>query len=272
MELFNKLFAEKILAFHEGTNKILRAMIKMPVLHKHMSESVFDKDNSKARMIMGIIGQIVRMFLEFMQKFIYVLLLIYVPYRLIASICPLIQLHQELTVIYMFTILSLICGSLSNNTLLQLGDRDYLMIRVLLISPYMNFLGRLIYKMVTEMIYFPIILCIFGVRPIHSIMLTIATICAKPIGEMISLFSFEHLRSVYERRNTFNGLIMALSVLFAYGMPLLRRRIDDGWLFVTHPMFTVILMAAGSLAMYYLWRYPYYRKIMRAAMFIKRED
>ena len=46
--------------------------------------------------------------------------------------------------------LSTICGSLANTTIFAMGDRDYLMIRVMLVSPYMNFLGKFIYKLITE--------------------------------------------------------------------------------------------------------------------------
>ena len=41
-----------------------------------------------------------------------------------------------------FFMLSTIC-EVANTTLMSMGDRDYLMIRIMLISPYMNFLERL---------------------------------------------------------------------------------------------------------------------------------
>lgn len=272
MELFNRMFAEKILRFHEGTNKVLRAMMKMPFLKSHVHESVFDKENVKARMWIGALSQLVEVILEFIRKLLYVALLIYVPYLLISQICPLVRLHQELAIVYMFFMMSLVCGSLANNTLLAMGDRDYLMIKVMMLSPYMNFLGRLAYKMFTEFIYYSIILTIFGVHPVHAMLLSLATSCARPIGEMAAIICFDHMKSLYNSRNTYNGMIMAVCVLLAYGLPILNRRISYGWEFAFHPMFVVIMIAAGTGAVYYLWCYPHYRTIMREAMHIKRED
>lgn len=110
--------------------------------------------------------------------------------------------------------LSTICGSLANNTLLAMGDRDYLMVRVVLVSPYMNFLGRLAVKMVTDFVYFTIILNLFGVSFVHSLLLSLVTMCIRPAGEMIAVLCFDQMQSMYNNRNAFNGTVIALSVLW----------------------------------------------------------
>lgn len=272
MEIFNRMFAEKILLFHEGTNRWIRILMGLPVIGSHVSEKIFDKEQSRVRMAIGTVAQIVRMLGEFILKFIYVTVFLYIPYILLAKMYPLIASHQELTMIYMFVMFSVICGSLANNTMLALGDRDYLMIRVMLISPYMNFLGRLSYKMATDFIYFTIILCFYKVSLMNSIFLGIVTICARPIGEMFAIISFDHIKRLYYSRGFFKGLVMAICVLLAYLVPLLTGKVLPGWILVVHPVFVMLVVAAGALAMYYLWDYPNYRVIMRAAMHIKKED
>lgn len=86
------------------------------------------------------------MIVQFIKKYLYVAVFIYLPYLFMAQFNPLIRDHKESAVLFMFFMLSTICGSLANNTLLAMGDRDYLMVRVVLVSPYMNFLGRLAVK------------------------------------------------------------------------------------------------------------------------------
>lgn len=272
MKLFRRLFAEKILQFHEGTNKVFRMLMNIPVIKDRLKKDIFDKEQSHLRTALGILGQIFVMLFEFIRKFVYVVVFMYIPYRLISHICPLVASHQELTMIYMFVIISTISGSIANNTLLAVGDRDYLMIRVMLISPYMNFLGKLIYKIVTDFIYFTIVLCIFKVSIYHSIMIGIVTACARPIGEVLVIFCFDHVKSLYERRNTYNGMIMAASVLLAYGLPILTRKVAAGWMVVVHPAFVLFTILLGAGAMYYLWSYKHYRRIIREAMHMKRED
>lgn len=272
MIILKKMFAEKILRFHEGTNKCLRLLMKMPGIGSHITEQIFDKDNSKVRMAIGIAAQIGTVLVEFARKFAYVGVFMYLPYLLMAALCPLIASHQELAMIYLFFMLSTLCGSLANNTMLTMGDRDYLMVRVMLISPYMNFLGKLIYKLVTDFIYFTIILCIFRVSFVNSLMLSFVTACMRPIGEMLVIISYENIKSLYNNRNSYNGWVMAISVLLAYGMPFITRRIHPDWIAVVHPAFAAIMLMAGAGAVYFLWWYKYYRKIMREAVHIKRED
>ena len=218
MRLFRKLFAEKILRFYEGTNAGIRYISNAPLIGRCVKENTF-AENSKARLFVGIMAQLFMVLWEFIKKFAYVFILIYIPYVLIGLECPLIKANQELTIIYMFVMLSVICGSLSNNILFTIGDRDYLMIRVMSISPYMNFLGKLLYKMAAEFIFYFIILNIFGVSWFHSLMLCMLTICVRPIGEMFAILSFDHFIWVYENRSVFNGTVMAVCVLLAYGVP-----------------------------------------------------
>lgn len=271
MRLFRKLFAEKILRFYEGTNAGIRYISNAPLIGRCVKENTF-AENSKARLFVGIMAQLFMVLWEFIKKFAYVFILIYIPYVLIGLECPLIKANQELTIIYMFVMLSVICGSLSNNILFTIGDRDYLMIRVMSISPYMNFLGKLLYKMVTEFIFYFIILNIFGVSWFHSLMLCMLTICVRPIGEMFAIMSFDHFIWAYENRSVFNGTVMAVCVLLAYGVPFFVRRLSHNWLYAVHPFVVLVFFLAGAGAMYFLWWYKYYRKIVREAMHLKHES
>lgn len=271
MEIFKKMFAEKILSFHEGTNRSLEILTKMPLVGEYISNQVIHKRNSKMRMTIGVMAVLVRMIVQFIKKYLYVAVFIYVPYLFMAQFNPLIRDHKESAVLFMFFMLSTICGSLANNTLLAMGDRDYLMVRVVLVSPYMNFLGRLAVKMVTDFVYFTIILNLFGVSFVHGLLLSLVTMCIRPAGEMIAVLCFDQMQSIYNNRNAFNGTVIALSVFVAYGMPLLKRQISSDWLFFIHPVFVVAALFIGVFSVYYLWDYPSYRKIMQEALHIKRE-
>ena len=208
---------------------------------------------------------------EFIRKFMYVILLIYVPYTILAYFFPLIRIHQDISIIYLFIMLSTICGSLANTTIFALGDRDYLMIRIMLVSPYMNFLGKLIYKIVTEFVFYFITLIILGEPVFNALMLCFVTACARPVGEMMAIITFDHFRSVYENRSVLNGTIMAICVILAYGLPVLNGRIAASWIYAIHPFVVCVMLLVGAGAMYFLWWYKYYRVIIREAMHNKRE-
>lgn len=271
MEIYRKMFAEKILSFHEGTNRILKLLMGLPVIGHHVSSKIFNRKNSKLRTVIGFAAMFVRSVWQFIKKYLYVAFLMYFPYRFMAHFCPLIASNQESAMLFMFFVLSSVCGSFANNTLFAMGDRDYLMVKVVLVSPYMNFLGRLAVKMITDLIYFTIILCMFDVSFANSLLVSIVTVCIRPVGEMFALVGFENIRSMYNSRNLFNGTVIAVCILLAYGLPLLERRISSGWLIFVNPVFVVVTLFIGVFAVYYCWSYPHYRKIMREAVHIKRE-
>lgn len=270
MEIFRKMFAEKILKFHEGTNKAIKVMMKLPIVGSHITNDIFSQKKSGFRTFLGIVAQIVVLIYEFLLKLAYVAVFVYLPYIYISSKCPLVALHKETAIIYMFVILSTICGSLANNTTFSMAKRDYLMIKVMQVSPYMNYLGRLIYKMAEDFVFFTIILRIFDVSIINAFMLSIVTVSARPIGEMIAIIGYEHMSVIYNNRNVFNGIVMAVSVIVAYGLPLLTRKVSLGWMIVVNPIFVVVMVLLGCISMVYLWKYKHYRQIMRTALHTQR--
>lgn len=272
MKYYKKFFAEKTLSFHEGANKCLRGIMSLPLIGSHISKDIFDKQQSGVRTAVGVIYQIFMYLYEFIKKLVYFAIFIYMPYRIIGNIYPLIGTNKELAIVYMFFMLSTVSGSLSNNLILSLGDRDYLMIRVCMVSPQMNFLNRLIIKMGTDLVCYTIILSLFGVPFFHSLLLTVVTVCARPIGEMLDIISFDHIDGFYENRNTFNGAIMAICILLAYLVPMLKGKINTGWMVIVNPLFVIFMIIAGALAMYFLWNYKNYRKMIRVAIHIKHED
>ena len=124
MKLFRKLFAEKILRYYEGTEAGIKIIKKLPILKKLVKEESFG-EKSKSRAFIGALAQAFMLAWEFIRKFLYVVLLIYGPYIILAHFFPLIRIHQDISIIYLFIMLSTICGSLANTTILAMGDRDF---------------------------------------------------------------------------------------------------------------------------------------------------
>jgi len=271
MMIINKMFANRILLFQETMNQFVRMLTRLPKIGELINRQVIEKNNNKLKIFFGIIAQIGRILYEFIGKLLYVFAFMYIPYRFIAQFYPLVEAQQELTMIFFFFILSTICGSVANTTVLAMGDREYLMVRVFLVSPYIFFLGNIIYKVVTDFIYFTIILYLFGVSLPKSLLLCFVTIMFRPIGEMLAIFVFDSYKTLYDKRWLYNGLVMALCFVFAYGTPIIEHQIPAGWLFVISPIFIVVTVLMGIGASIYLWWYKDYRKIMSEAMYIKRE-
>ena len=82
------------------------------------------------------------------------------------------------------------------------------------------------------------------------------------------LCPLDHFIWIYENRSVFNGTIMAACVLLAYGVPLFARRVSYSWMYAVHPFVNSHILIAGAGAMYFLWWYKYYRKIVKGQRFI----
>lgn len=269
--IIKKMFTGKILLFYETMNQFVRMLAHLPKIGEKINRQIVEKNNYKLSIVFGVIAQIGRILYEFIGKFLYVFLFMYIPYQMMAQFYPLIKSNQELTMIFFFFILSSICGSLANTIVLSMGDREYMMVKVFLISPYINFLGNIIYKVITDFIYFTVILVLFGVSLQKSLLLCLVTMMFRPVGEMLAILVFDSFKKLYNQRGLYNGFVMAFCFMIAYGIPIIEHKIPEMWLFVIHPIFIIICVVAGIGASIYLWWYKDYRKIMSEAMYIKRE-
>ena len=88
---------------------------------------------------------------------------------------------------------------------------------------------------------------------------------------MIDIIMFDKIKAIYNNRGIYNGLVMALCIIIAYGVPVFQRKLSSEWMSVVHPGFVIFMVLIGAWASFFLWWYKHYRKIMREAMYIKRE-
>ena len=84
MIIYNKMFAEKILAHVEHTNRFLLMLYKVPGIGENLYQKIVFEDNRKLKDNLGRAAEVFLILLEFLRKYIYVLLFMYVPYRIIS--------------------------------------------------------------------------------------------------------------------------------------------------------------------------------------------
>lgn len=88
MIIFKKMFAEKILRFHEAMNRFSELLMRMPHLGDKIRNQIEENDNYRLKMTFGVIAQIGIVLFELLRKFLYVGFFVYLPYRIIAHFCP----------------------------------------------------------------------------------------------------------------------------------------------------------------------------------------
>lgn len=266
------LFQEKILRFHEGSNFVIYILKKIPKVRNIVNDELFSKQKIKQRTKFGIVALICAFILEFLKKLVYALIFVYLPYKTLGRICPNILNNQEISIIYFFIIMTTLCGSITNNTMFTMLERDYIMLRVILVKSKIHYLGRILYKMITELVYFTIILLILGVSFKYCIAVSLFTMAMRPLGEFISLLIYDNAVRVHTRRGSINGLIMAGAFIVAYVLPYVNRTISNTWYKVANPYFLAGIVIICIVSMRFLWTYKKYEEVAQDTVYVRRED
>lgn len=266
------LLQEKKLEFNEGANLLICLLRKMPKIRNKFTSEWFGNGKEKERMILGIVALSGTFILEFVKKILYAIVFVYVPYILLGKLCPNVLNNQEKSIIYFFIIMTTLCGSIINNTVFTMSDQDYMMLRVFQVNANIHYLGRIVYKMITEFVYFIAILMIFGVSFKYSIAVSFVTMVMRPIGECISLLIYDNASDLYRRRGSINGLIMSAAFIIAYILPYVNRTISNKWYKVSNPYFLFVMLIICAGAMQFLWSYKKYDQISRDYVYIRREE
>ena len=165
-----------------------------------------------------------------------------------------------------------LCGSITNNTMFTMSDRDYIMLRVMLVKSNVHYFGRILYKMITELVYFTMILLILGVSFKYSIAVSLFTMAMRPLGEFISLLIYDNSAKVHAMRGSIHGVIMAGAFIIAYVLPYVNRAISNTWYKVSNPFFLIGILVIGIATMWFLWTYKKYEEVAQDTVYIRRED
>ena len=266
------LFQENILEFCEGANVVIFLLNKIPKVRNKVNTKLFAKEKIKERNKFGVFALICAFILEFLKKLVYAIIFVYIPYKLLGKVVVNVLNNQEISIIYFFIIMTTLCGSITNNTMFSMSDRDYIMLRVMLVKSNIHYFGRILYKMITELVYFTIILMILGVNFKYSIAVSLFTMAMRPLGEFISLLIHDNAAKVHAMRGSINGVIMAGAFIAAYVLPYVNRAISNTWYRVSNPYFLIGILLICVATMWFLWTYKNYEQVAQDAVYIRRED
>jgi len=266
------IFQEKILKFYEGANLIIFFLKRIPKVRNKVTDDMFGKKKIKQRTKFGVFVLICTFILEFLKKLVYAFIFVYIPYKILGMLCINVLNNKEISIIYFFIIMTTLCGSITNNTMFTMSDRDYIMLRVILVKSNIHYFGRILYKMITELVYFTIILLILGVSFKYSIVVSIFTMAMRPLGEFISLMVYDNAVKVHAMRGSINGVIMASAFIIAYILPYVNRTISSTWYKVSNPYFLIGILVVCVATLWFLWTYKKYEEVAQDTVYIRRED
>ncbi|MBQ4283714.1 MAG: hypothetical protein IJB96_07300 [Lachnospira sp.] len=269
MIIIKRLFAEKILRYNENAGRFIMMLKRVPGIGKGVYTQVVDNGNNILKHIIGVLVQLVLLGWEFVKKLLFLIAFVWLPYRILANDCPLIAEQRTLTLMFLFFLICTVAGSIVNSVICVVDKRDYFMTRVVLISPAINSLGKVMYRMVTDFAFFALALYVIKL-PMHvCLLLSLITMFARPIGEVLVVLMYEKARLLYNNRGAVFGTVMAVSLMAGYGVLYMTRTVSVFWHILVTPVFVIAIVVLGIISFLVLCNYRNYAGIVKDAIATK---
>jgi len=242
-------------SFVEQANTFIYFLKRVPLIGKKIPDNLYERTHAK--IIIGVIREILGVFGGFIGKTMYLGIMIILPTYLmtkdIAKMQP-IFLH-------IFFFLSFISGAFMQTNMFEINKPAFNMITLMKVDASEYYVGELLYKNITDFIYFliPIIIMglIIGFSPQKAIVLITELIACRLIGACLQLFVYDKTDGMLKHRDLFLSVVIILALVLSYALPLLGFTIDFN--LILFNIFVVItILSLGVVAIIYIWKFKKY--------------
>lgn len=255
------MFLERVISFENSFNGILAAAHQIPLIRRMISEEAYERNAAKR--VLMYVNFILGLFAGFVCKLLYAVIFLLVPYIIMRKFAPGNEFNYEETVVNIFIMMNCICGSLIYTGLLSESEEDYMLINVMRIDPVKHYHGRLFFKVVTDVVFFFLILLMFGLDAGVCLELSFLLAASRGMGEFLRLLIYDRLPFLYERIVTFDVFVIVACVYFAYAAPCYKGYMPGLDMFALSSSGFMILFAAGTVCLCLVWFYGKYDNLAR---------
>jgi len=248
-------------SFAEQANTFIYFLKRIPILGKRIPYNLYKK--TKAKLIIGVIRSILEVFGGFIGKAIYLIVMIVLPSYLISHDIAKVQP----IFIHIFFFLSLVMGPLMKTIIFDENNKAaFNMITLMKADAREYYLGELLYRNITNFIYFviPVIIIglITGFTPIKAIMLVAELTAFRLLGEWLQLFIYDKTEVLLKKKGLFMSALIISGLFLAYVLPILGYTIDFN-LILFNGYVVIIVLGLGVAAFMYIWKYRRYSLIAK---------
>lgn len=231
------------------------------LLHIRQSHRSAAGDKISSYSVICAVGKIL---LGILSKLIYVLLFMYIPYKIFSmvSVAEGFQLRQS--IVYFTCFLSCICGSLINSGMFDIDEDAHAMLATMQVEPALFFKERIVYKLVIDAIGFMLAFTIVGIDFGHAFYLMIWILISRLLGEFINLYVFRYTGRIINEIPLVTIVIMGTCVFMAYAFPFLRSRVVDLTVYVYNYIWLLAALVVAAVVLYELFSYDGYAYIAKS--------
>lgn len=261
----NKTFINSFnVKFAQDANKLIYYLKKIPILGKKIPNSLYKK--TEAKLILGVIGEILSIIKGILFKTLYLGLMILLPAYLITKD----MLKVRPYFLHMFFVLSFVTASLIKTSIFDMSnDSSFYMIRLMRADARTYYRSHLLYERVIEFIEFIIPITLIGVF-IHiafwKILILLLELTAfRVIGEAIYLLVYDKLNNNLEKNNYFQNILVIIGLASAYIPCIMKKTINLQNILFNMFVETIIILC-GVLSLIYVWNYKRYTTLSKSLL------
>ncbi len=214
----------------------------------------------------SVANAIFKVLLDIITRIIYVLVFMYLPYRIFSkiSIWEGFQLRQS--VVYFTCFLSCICGSLINSGMFDMDEDMRSLFVTMQVDASVFFKERIVYKLIVDGLGFGIAYCMIGMDFGHAFYLALWVLISRLIGELINLYVFRYVGKAISELTIVTISVMGTCVFMAYAFPFLRNRVVDLTSCIYNYVWILTALILAAVALYVLFNYTDYGYIVQNYM------
>lgn len=216
----------------------------------------------------SVVNAALKIVLDIVTKIIYVLLFMYIPYRILSTISVWEGFQLRQSIVYFTVFLSCICGSLINSGMFEVDEDAHSLLVTMHVEPSLFFKERMIYKLLVDGLGFGIAYCLIGLDFGHAFYLMVWVLISRLVGELINLYVFRYTGKMISELTIVTIAIMGTCVFMTYGFSFLRNRVVDFTGYIYNYVWLMAALILAAVALYALFNYAGYGYI--AGRYIER--
>ena len=252
--------------YAEGANIAIYFLKRIPVIGKKIPDSLYS--HSGAKQVIGIIAFILGILYDFVKKSAYVGLLCIIPCMFMVKKVG-VHVNNADIQIFIFFMLTFIIGSFSRAITMQSDKDAFNMIILLRINPQKYYLSQIIYRAVSQVVFFLPVMTIVTGSIVKALLMLIELGAFRFIFEAFFLFVFDKRSILLSENESLIAGVWILGIAVAYGLPFLNINLNSN-LYVFNPVFAVISIVFGLISLVYLFRYKKYKIVAKKHLTVQK--
>lgn len=248
-----------------GANWLIYFLKRIPFVGKIIPDRIYG--NLPLKKILAVVAAIVKMIGAFIKKAFYIGFMIILPIVLLQKGAS--PSSRNACYIYLFFILSLVCGSFQTSEIFKAGRDKFICIRLMRMDARSYIVSTVVFRNLTDILFFlpSLVLssALMGGSALQGLLLTVLLCASRFMGEALHLLIYDKTRLIASGKTSFIIPFDLICLAAAYLPVMLHRPLLSGGA-LTHPATLTVCAALGAAGILFITRYPRYHEIAVATL------